>query len=205
MRGRRTISVDVPTVRRLGAAIGCAVLIALAVAACGGGSQSVVPKATVSLLPSKVHLPTATPGVSTGTCKGVDLTVVMRRTGGAAGSLIGFLRFTNDGTRSCAMIGWPTVTGVRAGGTTVRARQTRVRRHLDAVALAPGQHVVAPFSVRDGRCTDPFKTFDVTAPGTHRPVTVSAWMPALKRYVPACGTHRISIGPLESAHDPAAI
>src|SRR5258708_17814785 len=59
---------------------------------------------------------------ATGTCRIAQLHVWVTRTGAAAGTVGGYLAFTNRGAITCRLSGWPTLTALRPGASTTAVR-----------------------------------------------------------------------------------
>lgn len=113
------------------------------------------------------------------------------------GTVSAWLRFTNASDRRCSLRGWPTLVGVLRSGATSVARRSNVPLTLpvdigpQAVTLGPGDSALAEYESSDnpvGTATtcQSYRTLRVTAPGTSRAVTLSAWNAWLGGNLPAC-------------------
>jgi hypothetical protein len=181
---------------------GIAVLAALASAplaltACGShpsaapGSSS-PPAATATASPA--------PSTAVQACGTAQLRIRLIRTGALSGQAGGYLEFTNRGSASCRMSGWPTVTGLsRSGAATVlgRAHATMFgawtyRPPLPVLTLRPGGSAYAVVAADDQpagtapACPAPDVRLRVSPPGTAASITLSGWLPGARSFLPAC-------------------
>lgn len=119
-------------------------------------------------------------------CKLADLTVSATGSDGGAGHRLVVLVFTNSGSRTCSMYGYPGVAALDADGKQV-AQAIRTRSgymgglrgtHLPTVVLAPGRAASAGvealgFNPTDGSACTAYQGLLVTAPddtsSTHLP------------------------------------
>ncbi len=122
-------------------------------------------------------------------CTAAQLATSVVDTGGAAGTLEGWLRFVNTSAVPCRLSGWPTLVGVTASGATTLAHHTDelLGQPPDAVlppvVLTPGEAAVAAFAGMDipvgggtaATCPPPYHTLRVTPPGTAMSVTLPAF------------------------------
>src|SRR5437660_5994647 len=98
-------------------------------------------------------------------CRTAQLHVWVTRTGAAAGTVGGYLAFTNRGSIACRLSGWPTLTAVRPGKSTtaVHVHVTMFGpyvggtgpyvRGVPVVRLRQGQTAVAAFTAGDAGLT----------------------------------------------------
>lgn len=147
---------------------------------------------------------TATPGTASSAggeaCVTSQLKVSLSNTGALAGQAGGYLRFTNQSQTPCRMSGWPVVVAVTAAGTATPLRHARSTMfgawHYSApppvMTLKPGDSAYAvveadnqPAGNNTG-CPSPYVRLRVSAPGDSGNVTVSAWLPGARSYLPAC-------------------
>lgn len=181
--------------RRL--ASGALVLLALSALAARAGSKTRTSGAPSSSGASTAD--TSSPkGVTVRPCATAQLHLAITHTSAAAGTVGGYLSFTNVGDSPCRLTGWPEVVGVRDGATGAPA--LRVRSALSGpslagqpvVTLAPGEHADAVVAGTDipgagpSTCPAPYTSLRVTPPGATASVTVSAWITYANAYLPAC-------------------
>lgn len=140
--------------------------------------------------------------ISLPTCRTPQLRVSFADTFAGLGHVTGLLRFTNIGRARCQLSGWPSVAPVEANGSTVRSQRIpaasgwgiirSVPRRVRPVVLEFGRSSYVEVSggdvpLRDDRWPCPAaRSFQVTAPGDDRHVTVSAWVGYLGAYFPLC-------------------
>jgi hypothetical protein len=168
-------------------AAGVITLSALALAACGSTSA-----------PSATATPSAP---ATGAaCTTAQLKITLTHTGALGGQAGGYLRFTNDGTATCQMTGWPTVVAQTAAGsaTTLKHAQStmygawQAPNPLPVVKLQPGGSADAVVAADDQpagtstNCPAPFVRLRVSPPGSSASQVVSAYLPGAKTYLPSC-------------------
>jgi hypothetical protein len=122
-------------------------------------------------------------------CTARQLTTSVVDTGGAAGTVGGWLRFLNTSSLPCRLSGWPTVVGVTASGATTLARRSnallgRPSGAALSVRLNPGDAAVAEFVGSDHptagamTCPPSYRTLRVTPPGTGTSATLGSDLPA---------------------------
>jgi hypothetical protein len=122
----------------------------------------------------------------------------------AAGNVGGYIAFTNRARGSCRLSGWPTLVAVGPGGTAVarRVRSTMFGpnlRGIPVVRLRQGATAKAAFAGSDipgpghTSCPPPYRRLRVTPPGSSRSVTLSAWLPTLDAYLPACSRIEVTM------------
>lgn len=165
----------------------------------GGGSLATVTTPPASTTPSapSTRNDTGTPPATTPTpthtapagypeCKLADLTVSATGTDGGAGHRLVVLVFTNSGSRTCSMYGYPGVAALDADGKQVaQAKRTLSGymgglrgTHMPTVVLQPGHAASAGvealgFNASDGSACTAYQGLLVTAPDD----TVSTHLP----------------------------
>ncbi len=136
--------------------------------------------------PPVVPPPTHTTPAQYPECKQADLTVSATGTDGGSGHRLVVIVFTNSGSRTCSMYGYPGVAALDADGKQV-AQATRSRSgymgglsgtHLPTVVLQPGHAASAgvealAFNPSDGSACTAYQGLLVTAPDD----TVSTHLP----------------------------
>jgi hypothetical protein len=138
---------------------------------------------------------------ATPTCTTSQLHVWVTHTGAAAGTVGGYLAFTNRGS-TCILHGWPTLTAVGPGGasTAVHVRDTmfgpytKARRYFKGapvVSLRHGWTAVAAFTAGDhgptsAACPPDYRYLRVTPPGNTRSAVVPAWIAYYGQNLPSC-------------------
>jgi len=162
---------------------------ALVTAACGVTSSD--PASTGST-------PTTSPA-GADACTTTQLRVSLTHTGALGGQAGGYLRFTNDGTTTCQIEGWPAVVALTASGraaTLKHAQSTmygawHVPAPLPVVKLQPGDSAYAVVAADDqpagaASCPAPYVRLRVSPPGRASSVVISAWLPGAGTDLPAC-------------------
>jgi len=150
---------------RRGLQIGCAVVLAgAAAAACSSTPSASKTTKTTTSTTTKKH-PTTTTSASTTTvapsttttssptttaagvppCATGQLSVAVGQSQGAAGSLIVPLVFTNTGSTTCSLQGYPGVSIVGANGAQLGAAAARTGQATPLVSLPAGQTTTAIF------------------------------------------------------------
>ncbi len=151
-------------------------------------------------------LPSTPPGHATPVCRTSELKIAIVRGGVAAGTVGGYLGFTNAGRAACHLIGWPTVVAIAATGETSTATQVPttmfgpVSPAVLNVTIRPGQRADAVFTGHDipagttDHCPPSWRRLKVTPPGNEQSAVIPAWLPApaLGTYLPACSRIVIS-------------
>jgi hypothetical protein len=109
-------------------------------------STSEPPSAVPPAAPAEQPAPAAPPeAAASSDCKAAELTLSLGHGEGAAGTVYRPLRFTNKGSRTCTIQGFPGVSYVAgADGHQVGPAAFRVGTKGPAIALAPGATVNAP-------------------------------------------------------------
>ncbi len=175
-----------------------ATISALSAAACGllmtaCGSQS--PAGASSSTPAG-----SSSAASVDACVTSQLKISIIDSGALAGQAGGYLRFTNDSRTPCRLSDWPTVTGLTAAGKATRLRNLQSTMfgawHYTApppvVTLQPGDSGYAVVAADDhaaggsSRCPAPYVRLRVSPPGDPGDVTISAWLPGARSYLPSC-------------------
>jgi Domain of unknown function (DUF4232) len=126
---------------------------------------------------------------------------IRRGLGGAGlGNVFAYIGFINTTHSTCRLTGWPRVVAVTAGGATSTARRIRATmfgpspklKGVPKVILRPGERADAVVAGSDNpgpgmtRCPPAFRYLRVTPPENSRSELVSAWLPGLAAYFPAC-------------------
>src|SRR3954447_11021190 len=113
-------------------------LVAAATVACGGGTAQLATKQAAPKAPTGKAAATGSP--SPGRCTTGNLSAHLGAAGGAAGSTYEPLVFTNKGSATCTLDGYPGVSFVApSSGKQVGAAASRNPQHPAAlVTLAPG-------------------------------------------------------------------
>jgi hypothetical protein len=158
-------------------------LAACALAACGSQASTAAPGATSSVA-----------------CASSQLKIGLTHTGALGGQAGGYLEFTNSGSTSCRLTGWPTVRGLTTAGQGSafgRAHSTmfgawQYHAPVPVLTLQPGQSAYA-VAVGDDHpagsatnCPAPYQRLSVTPPGAQRSVVISGWLPGATSYFPSC-------------------
>ena len=125
-------------------------LVALAAAACGGGAAQLA--TTKQAPPTANTANSVSAGTSTGSataCATRDLSVRLGHAGGASGSVYEPIVFTNTGSATCTLDGYPGVSFVAPqSGAQVGAAAARNRQHPSAsVSLSPGASASAMLQI----------------------------------------------------------
>jgi hypothetical protein len=216
MRVRTTAGTGPHRLLRRGSVFIGIVAVGLAVGACSGPSgtaKTSAPDAASSVGAAHSAAPSGHSAAPTGAsgpaansgavpaCQTAQLKIAMGPTGAQAGMSGGDLDFTNTSSSACQLVGWPQLVGVTASGTTATAVQVHSTQFgpfngttVSAVRLSAGATAAVVFIVSANNCADTYQTLQVTPPGNTQSVTVSAWLPQIKTYLPACTS--IDVSPL---------
>jgi Protein of unknown function (DUF4232) len=181
-----------------------ATVSALAAAACGlvmtacgsQGSPAAASSATSSTSPGSSSV------ASIGACATSQLKISIVDTGALAGQAGGYLKFTNGSHAPCRMSDWPAVTGVTAAGKATRLRNLqstmfgawRYTAPPPVITVQPGASAYAVVAADDHpagsstRCPAPYVRLRVSPPGGSGSVTISAWLPGARSYLPSCSS-----------------
>jgi hypothetical protein len=198
------------SVRWPAAAVG---LLVIALAGCGSslapGAATTPPPASAASSSAATASPsaaTASPSATASAqaaghvpaCQPAQLQIKML-SGGAAGPIAGGdLGFKNIGTSPCELAGWPAVTAVTAAGAAHpagHALTTQFGPNITApptVVITPGALAEAVFTggTNPGpgqtACPPSYRTLRVAPPGSSQSIMISAWLPGLDAYLPAC-------------------
>lgn len=189
----------------------CALVMAAAITAgvtgCGHpagtgarGTAAPVPGATTSAggghtSPAPSAAATHAPG--TPVCRASHLKVAMIYGGPAAGTVGGVIGFTNDGSITCHLAGWPAVVGLSAAGNrraghTLNVFGAATLHAPPVVPLRPGARAVAVLAVGDQpgpgmtACPPPYRRLRVSPPASTHASVIPAWIHGLGAYLPAC-------------------
>ena len=133
-------------------------------------------------------------------CTLAHLKIAMTNTGALAGQAGGYLRFTNRGTTTCHMDGWPTVLAQNAAGSATTLKHARSTMYgawqapdpLPVVKLRPGGSAYAVVASDEqpagtsAACPAPYVRLRVSPPGSSASTVVSAYLPDAKTYLPSC-------------------
>jgi hypothetical protein len=184
----------------------------LAVAACGlvvtaCGSQASTGASPTATSPASAKSPDSSSAASESSstavateCPASQLSVTLTDTGAVGGQAGGYLKFTDGGRTSCRMTGWPVVVALTAAGQATSAQHAestmfgawRYAAPLPVVVLRPGDSAYAVVAASDepaGRgthCPEPYVRLRVGPPGHPGRVTISAWLPGARSYLPSC-------------------
>jgi hypothetical protein len=202
----------------LGSIAGCSTVTSItppstATSAATSPSASSAPSAgsspTVTAAPSS---PASTAAAAAGhapLCSTGNLKISVVRGGAATGAVEGQIGFTNLGSAPCQLTGYPAVAGVTAaGGQTLAGHLLTTEfgpniTSIPVVTLDPKATAIAVVTGNSvaGTCASgtirTFRNLIVTPPGNADSVTLSAWLPSLAEYLPACGS--INVTPVVEA------
>lgn len=187
---------------------GCGQTSAKSASAAATRSTGASAKPTSSTSATPPPSPSVSPasGTATPVCRTSDLKIAIVRGGVAAGTIGGYLSFTNKGNAPCHLIGWPNVLAIPATGktrTAMRVHTTMFGPYNPAVlsvTIKPRERAEAVFTGHDvpvgpsKHCPPSYRQLKVTPPGNQQSVTISALLPAptLGIYMPACSAIIIS-------------
>jgi Protein of unknown function (DUF4232) len=144
--------------------------------------------------------PAASRPAADAACTLAHLTVAMTNTGALAGQAGGYLKFTNNGTATCRLGGWPTVLAQTAAGSATTLKHARSTMYgawqapdpLPVVKLRPGGSAYAVVASDEqpagtsATCPAPYVRLRVSPPGSSASTVVSAYLPDAKTYLPSC-------------------
>jgi len=187
----------------------------LAAAACGlaviaCGSQASLGASSAGAAAASAKSPDSS---SPAACTTSGISVTLTNTGALGGQAGGYLKFTDQGRVPCRMTGWPVVVAVTAAGAATVARHAqltmfgawRYAAPLPVVVLKTGDSAYAVVAASDepaGRsthCPAPYVRLRVSPPGDRDHVTISAWLPGARSYLPACTANDGSPAAMTSA------
>jgi hypothetical protein len=140
-------------------------------------------------------------------CTTSELKIELVHSGAAAGTVGGYVGFTNRAGASCRLTGWPTLLAVTASGASTTARHVRSTmfgprpsvKGIPVVTLQHGQRADIVFTGGDNpgpgktTCAPGYRYLRVTPPGNSHAVLLSAWLPWLNAYLPNCGRIEVSM------------
>ncbi len=177
----------------------------LAVTACGSqASTGASPTATSAASAKSPDSPSAagesSPPAVVAACPATALSVTLTDTGALGGQAGGYLKFTDEGRRSCRMTGWPVVVALTAAGQATSAQHAestmfgawRYAAPLPVVVLRRGDSAYAVVAASDEpvgsstHCPEPYVRLRVGPPGRPGHVPRSAWLPGARSYLPSC-------------------
>jgi hypothetical protein len=181
-------------------------LLVIALAGCGSspapGAATTTPPATTASPSATTAPPSATASAQAAghvpVCQPAQLQIKMLSGGGAGPIAGGDLGFKNIGTSPCELAGWPGVTAVTAAGAAhpaAHALTTQFGPNITApptVVITPGALAEAVFTggTNPGpgqtACPPSYRTLRVAPPGSSQGTVISAWLPDLDAYLPAC-------------------
>lgn len=163
-------------------------------------NHKVSPAVTVRPTPTITSPATTTPA-----CSAAQLTISLRNTAAAAGTIGGYLTFTNKSPDTCQITGWPDVVGLGPGAPTTRAYHVTSTmfgpnvNQRPVVMLQPGAHADAVVTGSDNpgggatTCPAPYHSLRVAPPGSATSVTISAWLPYANAYLASCNGIQVSM------------
>jgi hypothetical protein len=170
----------------------------------GSSGGTTAAAASSGSAPTSPATPTATPpstlAVATvASCGSSQVQVTLTHTGAAAGTVGGFLTFTNHGSKPCKLTGWPQVTAITKAGKATKvahASDTMIggwtyATPVPVLVLAPGHSGYAVLESSDvainaTSCPPPYTRLKVTIPGGSAASALSAWLPGADAYLPSC-------------------
>jgi len=142
-------------------------------------------------------------------CSTGNLKISVIKGGAATAAVDGQIGFTNLGSAPCQLTGYPAVAGVTAAGAQTLAGHLLTTEFgpnissVPVVTLAPKATAIAVVTGNTvaGTCgsgtVSTFQHLIVAPPGNADSVTLSAWLPTLAQYLPACGS--INVTPVAEA------
>ncbi len=166
----------------------------------GPSSRAVIPQSSAATSPAPA-------------CESTVLRVTAEGGGPAAGNVGLRIAFTNVGSTTCSLSGWPEVKAITAAGTQaspIRSLTTMFGparlKGPPVVTLPPGGRALAVLAGQDvpagdTSCPAPYQKLAVTPPGGSTATVISAWVPDLDAYMPACT--RLVISPVVPPDDVA--
>jgi Protein of unknown function (DUF4232) len=187
---------------RAAAGLLAAAACGLAVTACGSQASSGASFSGTVMAPAKSPGSPSPAGGSSSpaACTTSRISVALTSTGALGGQAGGYLKFTDEARVACRMTGWPVVVAVTAAGTATVARHAQSTMFgawhytapLPVVLLEPGDSAYAVVAASDEpagsstHCPAPYVRLRVSPPGDRDQVTISAWLPGARSYLPAC-------------------
>ena len=155
------------------------------------GTSPSSPAASSSLRAADGHSRTAI-------CKTSQLKISIPWSAAAGGTVGGRIAFTNLGSSSCHLSGWPLLVGITSQGKSSTAVDRLVTMfgptgpRVRTVVIKPGALAEAVFTGHDVpvtgalRCPPSFRSLRVTPPGNSQSVTIQAWVPYYNHDLPSC-------------------
>jgi hypothetical protein len=131
-------------------------------------------------------------------CRTSQLKITMARSGAATATVGGQIWFTSHASAPCQLTGWPTLVAVTAAGrpaAAIRRLSTMFGPNLTrvpVVTINPAATAEAVFTGGDvpgpgaTTCPPPYRQLRITPPGNTQHTVISAWLPYLGAYLPAC-------------------
>lgn len=193
--------------------LGAALISMVAIAACGAtqpgprGSTAPVPSPALTTPGLTASSPVPSSGSDAGTpvCRTPRLRITLARSAAAGPIVGGYIGFINESGTACHLTGWPALVALTAAGTSATASHVRTTGFgpnitaVPVVVLEPGTLAEAAFAGNEvsGPCAGssfppPYRRLRVTPPGGTGNVVISAWLPDLGTYLPACGGIEVS-------------
>jgi hypothetical protein len=146
-------------------------------------------------------------------CRTPDLSISVIRSGAAAGTVGGYLAFTNRGSSACTIHGWPTLTAFRQGASSTAQHVERtmfgpyvfvhgVPKYVNGiprVTLRHAETAVAVFTAGDngrgpnGACPASYRHLRITPPQNPASAVIPARIPSLGHNLPDCTPIAISM------------
>lgn len=129
---------------------------------------------------------------------------MLTRSAAAGGTSGAYLGFRNEGDAPCQLAGWPLLVAVTATGKTASAVHVHTTMFgpanpaVSVVTLKPGAVAYAVFTGGDNpsgsatKCPPSYRWLRVTPPGNSSSRVISAWLPYLGAYLPACTSIYVS-------------
>lgn len=196
--------------------VSAVLLVAATAAGCGGGSsggsaqppQTTNPSTTPTPTITTDSTPTATPTVVSGhhACTTDELSITLGQGQGAAGTFYSPIIFTNDGSSTCTLFGYPGVSFTDSHHSQIGPAAQRETGPKKKVSLPPGQQASALLRRPDagnysaGSCNQKGARFlKVYPPGE----TVAAYI-ALPSGTEVCSTSAgpSGVGTIQAGTDP---
>jgi hypothetical protein len=131
-------------------------------------------------------------------CTTAQLKIRLVRSFAAASNVGGYIGFVNRASAPCSLTGWPTLVALTRLGrstTALHVRSTMFGPYIagiPVVALRPGKMAEVAFAAGDNpgpgktTCPPPYRHLRITPPGNSHSALLSAWLPYLDAYLPAC-------------------
>jgi hypothetical protein len=149
--------------------------------------------------------PTAAPPAGAGpVCQPSQLKIAVISFAGWANIVGEYVGFTNEGTATCHLTGWPTLVAANTSGQRTTAQHVLGSQDGPYITKAPlvtlKPRAVAEFAVfatdyngsGESTCPSPYHEFTITPPGSTQGTTISAWLPYSDKYAPSCAGLNVS-------------